>query len=134
MKSLVSINIPSSVEFIRYCGIHCFNDSTSETSLGTLTVVFNPESNISYIDRHGICRKQHIIIYYLGYKSPLHHNDPFFRSFYQSLTIFSPHVSSFCGYRTKSLSTCSIFHLNWSLQTTIQYITLFFISVLYSSM
>ena len=71
-KSLTSINIPPTCEYIGYAAISCFIDNgiTQITSNGVLLVRFEPNSTIKYIDQYGIERKQVIIIYSCGNNPP----------------------------------------------------------------
>ena len=115
--NLRSIVIPPSVEFIGYCGIHTYNaslasinlslpNSSEDSSNGTLTVVFQPNSQIKYIDQHGISRKKNIIIYYNDKSYFPCHKDPFFKSVLYSIKIYSPYTNSFCNYPTIHAFTC----------------------------
>ena len=67
--SLRSINIPSTVKVLGYCAISAVTDSF-DTASGVLTVKFEPNSTIETIEKYGIERKEHIIIYYCGYTEP----------------------------------------------------------------
>ena len=68
-ENLSSINIPPTVEFIGFCAISAIN-STHDTSHGVITIKFEPNSIIKTIEKYGIERKEHIIIYYCGDSQP----------------------------------------------------------------
>ena len=105
--NLQHVTIPASIEFLGYLAIHCYNISlrlennslplSAYTTKGTLTVVFMPDSQIGYLSSQIISRKEKIVIYYLGRKSPLYSPDPFDTN----ITIYAPHVQRFGGVKVK---------------------------------
>ena len=56
-KNLTNINIPPSVQFLGYGAISCITE-TGATANGVLTIKFEPNSTIKYIDTFAIERKQ----------------------------------------------------------------------------
>ena len=107
--NLKSIVIPPSVEFIGYCGIHCYNEtaqsiyganSRKATAQGTLVVTFLSGSKIAFIGNSGISRKENIIIYFMGKQNPLNNGDPVKKLLLSSVKVYAPYVPSFLGIKT----------------------------------
>ena len=103
--NLQLITIPASVEFLGINSIHCYNRSLAlengnlpsieYTGKGLLTVVFLPDSQIGYLNSGCIARKERVIIYYLGRKSPKYSNDPFYKKVCKSIKIYAHYVKQF---------------------------------------
>ena len=109
LTNLKSIVIPPSVEFIGYCGIHCYNEtaqsiyganSRKATAQGTLVVTFLSGSKIAFIGNSGISRKENIIIYFLGKSKPQFLTNPLVLNLITSVKVYSPFVKQFLGVKT----------------------------------
>lgn len=79
-KSLTSINIPPTCEFIGYAAISCvINDGENGVAAtGVLTIKFEPNATIKYIGQYGIEQKQVIIIFFCGDNPPTVPNNALF--------------------------------------------------------
>ena len=105
--ALTSINIPSTVQVIGFCAISAIA-SQDTTSNGLLTVKFEPNSTITEIQRYGIERKEHIIIYYCGYTAPkIKQNSLFYGA--KTKIVFSPIQLSWSELATEAdPAVCSV--------------------------
>ena len=67
-RNLMSINIPASVREIKNSalGLGNYSINGSPPSSGSLNVYIESPSQLTYIERHGICCKSVIHIYYCG--------------------------------------------------------------------
>ena len=114
--NLERVTIPASVEFLGNSAIHCYNytlfkensklSSIEYTAKGLITVVFMPDSQISYLETQCISRKERVIIYYLGKKTPKYNDNPFYKSFCKSVKIYANYVNKFGD--TKTIRSCSL--------------------------
>ena len=117
-SSLMSINIPPTVKFIGFASISALKFNASGTSLreqyttstGVLTVKFEPNSTITTIQKYGIERKEHVIIYYCGYVEPdILPGSLFFGA--TSKIVFSPIPLNWSEVRTEpDPAVCTIMH------------------------
>ena len=115
--SIKRVQIPASVTFLGNRAIHTFNgtkynilpkaqEQNNEYSAdSTLEIYFAHNSKISYISEGSISRAKNIVIHFWGNKSPINEKNPFFQSCSQSIKIFAPFTSKFCGYKTISCIT-----------------------------
>ena len=112
LPNLTSVILPPSIIFIGYCGIHCYNNSApegSKTAKGTLTVTFSGDSKIEYLSQYSISRKERIIVYFMGKKSPICHDNIYFREVIKTVKVYSVHMHSLGGVRSSifiSQRTC----------------------------
>ena len=113
-ENLVNVIIAPSVERLESYSIHCYNhsyhssvsdDASSSifTTKGVLTITFLPNSNLKYLADFSICRRENIVIYFLGYSSPETQGDPFNTKYLKSLVIYSPYIKVFGGYNVKGI-------------------------------
>ena len=105
-KSLTSINIPPTCEYIGYGAISCIIYPNELTSNGVLTIKFEPNTTVKYIDHFGIERKQVIIIFFCGDTPPVvHDNALFYGASYK--VIYTPKPMTWGGVEaTVDSSTC----------------------------
>ena len=101
---LVSINIPNTCRLIKEWGIQTYN-STLGNSLPnqykSLTIFFEPNSKIKYIDTHGISYRENVNIYTCERINPILQKNSFIKV--SNLRIYSP--SSFVMNNTRSTTS-----------------------------
>ena len=107
--NLKSFVIPPSIEFIGEMGIHTYNSSEHDknssctiecTGLGTLVITILPNSKLSFVGDHGISRKEKMIIYFFGRRSPMFNSDPFGIKSIKEMKIYAPYTKRFLGMKT----------------------------------
>ena len=108
-RSLTSINIPPTCEYIGYAAISCIiSVGENQAAKGVLTVKFEPNTTVKYIDKYGIERKQVIIIFYCGDTPPEVNDDAlFYYSTYK--VIYAPKQMTWGGVEaTVDENTCLV--------------------------
>ena len=121
--NLEYINIPYTCKYIGYRSIHCYVAETDQSSKGRLVVYFDPNSQIQYLERYSICRKQYIDVFYWGRNSPSYNTDPFYKSKSDKITIHSPYLDKFAGEMTIHIFTCKDGKSTVSIASLLYFIT-----------
>ena len=91
-EKLERINIPNTCKIIKQWGIQTYNFSMGSSNIPnpykSINVIFEPNSNIKYIDTHGISYRVNTNIYTCERIKPLLHKYSFLQA--TNLKIFSP--------------------------------------------
>ena len=94
--NLISINIPSTCEYIGFAAISCITLDDFSTPSGVISIKFEPNATLKYVDTYGIERKEVIIIFFCGSNPPSVPPDALFYGA-RIKTIFAPKAMNWGG-------------------------------------
>jgi hypothetical protein len=67
---------------------------------GTISIIFEPNSKLSYIGDHGIAYRENVHLYFFNYINPKIHDNAFYRV--KNIIIFSPSSFTFFNHHTNT--------------------------------